>query len=66
MIIIHTTMGPDNKHYVYPHAAGISDMPFKTAAEAKRIADALNAAYLRGQDDIRRGVRILFGCEEVA
>lgn len=56
--------GGDGKFYIVPITAGLSGMSFRNLGDAEAIADAINSAYSRGREDVKRDLRDLIGAEE--
>ncbi|QTK78301.1 hypothetical protein AT6N2_C0393 [Agrobacterium tumefaciens] len=51
----------DGKFYVTPISCGVAGVPFKEKWQAERVADAINAAFASGQNDVRASLRALIG-----
>ncbi len=56
--------GGDGKFHIVPLSAGMAGFSWKVRSDAERAAHALNCAYERGKEDVRREFRSLLNVAE--
>ncbi|PZP62993.1 MAG: hypothetical protein DI604_28110 [Delftia acidovorans] len=56
--------GGDGRFYIAPVSACANGIAFAQKANAERIADAINMAFLAGKEEIRSSLRDLIGAAE--